>query len=349
MTDKLVNHLNERAERKAAEEEKRKKDAWKAILLCLVLVVGGFFALLSMSGLEKKESAAEEAELQKNVVQIEEDIKNGDYDSALIKANTLHYTSDYSRAIKKKWDSTRESLIALIKESQEKASKEAEAKIPSDSKQVAVPAETPAPTLATEVTQPNLDETPTDVSASSHSDEIDGVAAETQTEASAPFSHAHITAEELKVRTATDYAHTKSDIVYLGNNEGVTITIAVSKENLSPDDFAIIYDETALSADTNLETMDGKTIYTLYATGRTEGRTSLVICTAYDLYLQGEDANGYMIEIVKLNSSDGRVVYVTPTGDRYHFSKDCAGESAIETTYWDAVANDYSPCGKCAS
>lgn len=40
-------------------------------------------------------------------------------------------------------------------------------------------------------------------------------------------------------------------------------------------------------------------------------------------------------------------VYTTPTGEKYHYSKSCAGENAIEHDL-DDVQNSYKPCKKCA-
>lgn len=42
-----------------------------------------------------------------------------------------------------------------------------------------------------------------------------------------------------------------------------------------------------------------------------------------------------------------RTVYITPTGEKYHYSKSCAGENAIETTL-NEVKDRYDPCKKCA-
>lgn len=61
-------------------------------------------------------SDKQEQELQAIVDEIEVDIQNGDYDAALIKANGLYYTKDWSSDIEKKWDNTREGLIELIEE-----------------------------------------------------------------------------------------------------------------------------------------------------------------------------------------------------------------------------------------
>ena len=40
-------------------------------------------------------------------------------------------------------------------------------------------------------------------------------------------------------------------------------------------------------------------------------------------------------------------VYVTPTGKRYHYSKDCAGKNGKATTLQNAKARGLTPCAKC--
>lgn len=71
-------------------------------------------------------------------------------------------------------------------------------------------------------------------------------------------------------------------------------------------------------------------------------------CTAYGYDKYGENTSFIRVEIKQLNETDGRVVYVTETGEKYHFSETCAGEYAIATTYLDATGAGYEPCGKCA-
>lgn len=44
---------------------------------------------------------------------------------------------------------------------------------------------------------------------------------------------------------------------------------------------------------------------------------------------------------------NGRTVYVTPYGKKYHYSKSCAGKNAIAKSEDDAK-NSYGPCKKCA-
>lgn len=50
-------------------------------------------------------------------------------------------------------------------------------------------------------------------------------------------------------------------------------------------------------------------------------------------------------DAVVLEPKDG-VVYITPSGEKYHFSRSCAGKNAIETTL-DAVQGIREPCKKC--
>ena len=41
-------------------------------------------------------------------------------------------------------------------------------------------------------------------------------------------------------------------------------------------------------------------------------------------------------------------VFVTPTGSRYHFDKECGGENSMPTTLEEATRLGYTPCQKCA-
>lgn len=47
-------------------------------------------------------------------------------------------------------------------------------------------------------------------------------------------------------------------------------------------------------------------------------------------------------------TTESRIVYVTPSGKRYHYSKSCAGNNAKETTMDEAIAAGKTPCGTCA-
>ncbi len=45
--------------------------------------------------------------------------------------------------------------------------------------------------------------------------------------------------------------------------------------------------------------------------------------------------------------TDATAVFITPTGTKYHLSRDCAGKNATETNY-GAVKHTHEPCKKCA-
>lgn len=83
------------------------------MIFFIAIFIIGFASLFS--GI-KKESDKQERELQSIVNEIYTDINAGNYDSALIKAKSLHYTADWSDEVKEKWDDTRESLIKIIEE-----------------------------------------------------------------------------------------------------------------------------------------------------------------------------------------------------------------------------------------
>ena len=115
MTDKVMEHLNTRAERKA-EEKRRQKDSSDKAMLYLLIFTALFFGLMYFKkSQENRAIKIEDASLQAIVEQIQMDIENDDYDSALIKANGLYFTEDSSEN-KKKWNNTREALIEHIEE-----------------------------------------------------------------------------------------------------------------------------------------------------------------------------------------------------------------------------------------
>jgi len=71
------------------------------------------FGLLSIPYFESK---SQEQELQNIVNEIYIDINVGNYESALIKAKSLHYTANWSSEIEEKWDDTRKAIIKIIEE-----------------------------------------------------------------------------------------------------------------------------------------------------------------------------------------------------------------------------------------
>lgn len=57
------------------------------------------------------------------------------------------------------------------------------------------------------------------------------------------------------------------------------------------------------------------------------------------------DNSTYEEETTKKKS--GKIVYVTPSGEKYHYSKSCAGKNAMERDL-DDIKGIYDPCKKCA-
>ena len=51
--------------------------------------------------------------------------------------------------------------------------------------------------------------------------------------------------------------------------------------------------------------------------------------------------------IVESENDSGRVAYDTPSGKKYHLSKECAGKNATEVSY-DEIIKRKDPCKNCA-
>lgn len=88
-----------------------------------VIGISAFFLLfMGIFGVAYIGSVMEERKLEAKVNEIMIDINNGDYNEAYIKANSLHYTSDWSREIKRKWNDTRKALLKKIKQAEKQSS-----------------------------------------------------------------------------------------------------------------------------------------------------------------------------------------------------------------------------------
>ena len=160
--------------------------------------------------------------------------------------------------------------------------------------------------------------------------------------------------EKFRISTLTDYSHIDSDIIRLGNSEGVTVTIETTPANIDFDDFMFHFDESLLDVtarDITNDTTKNKTILHLVIHAKKPCRTSFEIYETYPFFdeeMESGDTYSYTdLQIVGMSASDGRVVYVTPTGERYHLSSECAGENYIATTLYDAQCYEYTPCQKC--
>ena len=85
-----------------------------AFLFGLLFVIGTIMSI---------ESNNEEKQLSNTVDEIIQDINDGNYSEARIKAQSLYYTSGESEEHKKKWDDTREQLLKEIDKAEKEAKK----------------------------------------------------------------------------------------------------------------------------------------------------------------------------------------------------------------------------------
>lgn len=129
ITDRVFTIINQQQEMEAerrAEERRRqeiedakpfyKKKIFGAILLALLMPIIGI-AMMEVPGyMSHKRSMENEAKLELLLQDINQDIANGDLDSAEIKANMLKEDSGYSMEVEQKWDDTRESVLKIIDE-----------------------------------------------------------------------------------------------------------------------------------------------------------------------------------------------------------------------------------------
>lgn len=158
--------------------------------------------------------------------------------------------------------------------------------------------------------------------------------------------------DDYKVSFMTDYAHASNEIVYLGNDEGAEFTVTAQPAGLTADDFFFYADEAMLKC-TVTDVIDdpdiNRTIIRWRVEGIAEGLSEIYIFSNYDYIVLGDDCSIVSCSIRKLDSADGRVVYVTDNGDKYHYSEACAGENAVKTTLMDAESLEYEPCSKCTN
>ena len=189
----------------------------------------------------------------------------------------------------------------------------------------------------------------TDETVSENTQETEPVVSE-PTEPSSDEQNPYNDPGKWSLSTMTDYAHISESTIYLGSNEGVTISIEASTPGMNYDDFIVIYDEALLRCEPLFinENYNGKTIVKYKLWNTAPGRSEVLVVSGYELIDQGEDCSAYSLDVIGLDDKDGRIVYYTPTGEKYHFSSSCAGENAEGTTLWDAIQAGYEPCGKCA-
>ena len=120
--NKNITHTERYVNEAEVLEIKTRDKNWKRnVILSIAIPLAAILFFVGIFGVAKHNSNVEEERLQTIVDEVMVDIKNGDFDEAYIKAESIRYTSDWSSDIEKKWDETRETLIKKI----EKAEKEA--------------------------------------------------------------------------------------------------------------------------------------------------------------------------------------------------------------------------------
>ena len=155
---------------------------------------------------------------------------------------------------------------------------------------------------------------------------------------------------KLSVDCWTDYNHVSNSSIHLGNNEGVTFKISTGIEVKDKEEFIFEYNESLLNLTVqDFDNEGGNTTIIVYVTGLKECDTELLITTEYEIYEMDEEAKCLVYDIHKLDSSEGKVVYITDYGKKYHYSSACAGESAVKTTRYDAELLELGPCGTCVN
>jgi len=97
-----------------AADEKDKRDNRLIVILFALCLLGAF-----LPGISSRIDEQKSAKLTKLVQEIEEDMENGRYDTALTKANRLRWDGD-DDDYQAKWNEEREELIKLIKERMER-------------------------------------------------------------------------------------------------------------------------------------------------------------------------------------------------------------------------------------
>lgn len=121
------------------------------------------------------------------------------------------------------------------------------------------------------------------------------------------------------------------------------MTVYMKPTDLSKDDVKIVNSDTGILKISNVafKTEGEQTVLTFDVIGIAAGSASIKI--------QGADGKTESNELsFTINEKDTSPrVYVTPYGDRYHYSAACAGKNASATTRNKAIRSGKTGCGKC--
>lgn len=110
--DEIENMYKSKQKQISKTKFKTTKGFALTLAICGALIVA---CSVLLGGVSQKETKLER-ELNATVIEIQEDISNGDYDDALIKANGLRYDESLNSKKAEQWDEQRDYLINLINE-----------------------------------------------------------------------------------------------------------------------------------------------------------------------------------------------------------------------------------------
>lgn len=160
------------------------------------------------------------------------------------------------------------------------------------------------------------------------------------------------TAVDYEVGFETDYSHIDTERMTLGNNEIGTVIITASPSTIKFEDFYIEYNNSMLSytlTDTVANEDKDSISFTLQIKAISSGASEIVIFAIDDFIALDDNTPVVTIPVYALDKEQGRVVFVTYGGEKYHFNENCPGDSAFKTTLYDAECAGYEPCKKCAN
>jgi len=122
-----------------------------------------------------------------------------------------------------------------------------------------------------------------------------------------------------------------------------TITVYMKPHDLTQEDFFIANSDDSIISVTNiaLSSEDDKTVLTFDVTGVGVGKATIQIKGA------DEKTESDALQFTINEKDTSRTVYVTPYGEKYHYSAACAGSNATATTENKAIRSGKDRCKKC--
>ena len=142
----------------------------------------------------------------------------------------------------------------------------------------------------------------------------------------------------------SQYSHTETKVEL---NTLETVTFYLLPFDTTEEDLEIVNSNNEIATCTfkSVHAVAGEKLAVIYIKGIAEGTTTM--------YLKDKNSTSQSesIEITVFKKEEevdnSRKVYINYSGDKYHFSKSCAGQSAYESTL-NKVKNYKEPCSKCA-